>query len=85
MCGIFALFNSSKISKQVDVNVEFQKGVGRGPEHSDLSTNQELNYTLGFHRLAINDMSDKGNQPLTHPEYEHIKVICNGEIYNYKK
>jgi len=82
MCGIFALFNSSKINKQVDVNVEFQKGVGRGPEHSDLSTNQKLNYILGFHRLAINGLNSVSNQPFNIDGYS---LICNGEIYNYKE
>lgn len=81
MCGIFALFNTSKITKQIDINNEFQKGVGRGPEHSDLSTNQDLNYTLGFHRLAINGLNSVSNQPFNIDGYT---LICNGEIYNYK-
>jgi asparagine synthase (glutamine-hydrolysing) len=40
---------------------------------------------LGFHRLAINDLTAAGNQPLTHPFRPELKLICNGEIYNYKK
>jgi asparagine synthase (glutamine-hydrolysing) len=40
---------------------------------------------LGFHRLSINDVSEKGNQPFVLDKYPHITVICNGEIYNYKE
>ena len=82
MCGIFALFNTSKITKQIDINNEFQKGVGRGPEHSILTTNQQLDYTLGFHRLAINGLNSVSNQPFNIDGYT---LICNGEIYNYKE
>ena len=82
MCGIFALFNTSKITKQININNEFQKGVGRGPEHSSLTTNQQLDYTLGFHRLAINGLNSVSNQPFNIDGYT---LICNGEIYNYKE
>ena len=38
---------------------------------------------MGFHRLAINDLSETGNQPFKSSNGE-ITLICNGEIYNYK-
>ena len=36
---------------------------------------------LGFHRLAINGLTEISNQPLV---INDIVLICNGEIYNYK-
>jgi asparagine synthase (glutamine-hydrolysing) len=38
------------------------------------------NCLAGFHRLAINDTSDKGDQPF---ELNEEFLMCNGEIYNY--
>ena len=38
---------------------------------------------IWFTRLAIQDLSDPGNQPMTHPN-RPIHIIFNGEIYNYK-
>jgi asparagine synthase (glutamine-hydrolysing) len=37
---------------------------------------------FGFHRLAINGLNEKSNQPLI---IDNITLICNGEIYNYKE
>jgi asparagine synthase (glutamine-hydrolysing) len=38
---------------------------------------------FGFHRLAINDLSENGNQPFI-DQYDNL-LVCNGEIYNYKE
>ena len=37
---------------------------------------------MGFHRLAINGLNSKSNQPLI---LDDITLVCNGEIYNYKE
>lgn len=88
MCGIFALLgDSSRLGNSNDLtNIDnilnsFNKGKHRGPEFSKL-TNVMLKATFGFHRLAINGLNDKSNQPLI---YKDIVLICNGEIYNYKE
>ena len=36
---------------------------------------------MGFHRLAIMGLSEKGMQPM---EWNGNVCICNGEIYNYR-
>ena len=79
MCGIFALLNTSYNINIV--NSEFMKGKPRGPEFSKLDYSY-LKMNLGFHRLAINGLSEESNQPLV---INDIVLICNGEIYNYKK
>ena len=88
MCGIFALLgDSSRLGNSNDLtNIDnilnsFNKGKHRGPEFSKL-TNVMLKATFGFHRLAINGLNEKSNQPLI---YKDIVLICNGEIYNYKE
>ena len=80
MCGIFALLNSSGNSID-DIQKEFMKGMNRGPEFSKLDTSY-MKMTLGFHRLAINGLNDESNQPLV---FDNIVLICNGEIYNYRR
>ena len=82
MCGIFALLNSSQSYTEEYIYEQFMKGKNRGPEHSILQP--ELNnYIIGFHRLAINGLNDKSNQPLVLDN--DLILICNGEIYNYKE
>jgi asparagine synthase (glutamine-hydrolysing) len=78
MCGIFAILNNN-VSLQIIEN-EFVKGKNRGPEFSKLE-HSFLKMILGFHRLAINGLNEKSNQPLI---IDNIVLICNGEIYNYK-
>ena len=78
MCGIFALINNNN---DADVtSAEFKKGEKRGPEFSVIK--QFANVTFGFHRLAINGLNNTSNQPIISDD---IILICNGEIYNYKK
>jgi asparagine synthase (glutamine-hydrolysing) len=78
MCGIFSLLNTNNIS-DFFINEQFEKGKNRGPEYSKLLTSE--NDKFGFHRLAINGLNDKSNQPFM---INDIILICNGEIYNYK-
>ncbi len=75
MCGIFALLGSSTNPKEY-----FKFGSKRGPEFSDLINVGGI--YLGFHRLAINGLNTKSNQPL---HYNDCILVCNGEIFNYKE
>jgi len=87
MCGI-QLF----LTKLKDVEIRqlflklFEKIKVRGPEYSELIEKSIGNYNLklGFQRLKINDVSDKGNQPfILDNEKMFLSVIINGEIYNH--
>lgn len=81
MCGIFCLLNNEDQYNYDFIEKQFQKGKGRGPEHSKL-TNVSIKAIFGFHRLAINGLNAESNQPIV---YGDITLICNGEIYNYKE
>ncbi len=50
---------------------------GRGEWHDD-------GVSLGCTRLAINDPSDTGDQPM-HLEGRDLHLVCNGEIYNHRE
>ena len=83
MCGIWALLEyQPKLSNKI-IN-SYNNIKNRGPDSSSLHVDK--NYIIGFHRLAINDLSVCGNQPfyLSNEDYNYILVI-NGEIYNYKE
>ena len=78
MCGIWAL-----LGKIIPINIReyYNKVSDRGPDSNNITYHKEV--VLGFHRLAIIDLSDLGNQPFKHP-YTDIHLICNGEIFNYE-
>jgi asparagine synthase (glutamine-hydrolysing) len=77
MCGIF-FYKGNKFLKE-DLLNNFNKIINRGPDSSRIISEQ--NNIFGFHRLAINDLSDNGMQPFIN---DNIYLICNGEIYNHK-
>ena len=82
MCGIF-LYKGSKHSWESlakDINLINY----RGPEntHHEMIGNNVL---FAFHRLAIMGTTELGDQPMKHPIENSLTLICNGEIYNYKK
>ena len=79
MCGIFTILNNQYDKTTVETN--FAKGRYRGPEHSQL-LDVGHKIKMGFHRLAINGLNMESTQPISH---NNIWLICNGEIYNYKK
>ena len=79
MCGIFAYIGKDHSTELI--KTQFTLGKSRGPESSVFITPDEGVY-LGFHRLAINGLSDESNQPF---DINGIYLICNGEIYYYSQ
>ncbi len=93
MCGIFFYFGNYYTLDQL--MPYFMKSSHRGPDSSFLrnidSVNVKLeedseevvmNAYMGFHRLAIVDMSREGDQPFESESGNF--AMCNGEIYNHK-
>ncbi|EQC49543.1 putative asparagine synthase (glutamine-hydrolyzing) [Bacteriovorax sp. BSW11_IV] len=52
----------------------------RGPDDTEIVLAKNHVY-IGFHRLAIMDLTGKGNQPFYHQDKY---AVCNGEIYNFQ-
>ena len=85
MCGIFSFIYKLKNSDD-DMNSyydpkllkNFNRISKRGPNNTQYI--MENNIFLGFHRLSINDVTSKGNQPMKYNDYY---LICNGEIFNH--
>lgn len=81
MCGIFLHFaKNGVIRKELmkQLLCQYSSIEHRGPDRHTLS--MYGNCLAGFHRLAINDLSSKGDQPF---ELNGEFLMCNGEIYNY--
>lgn len=74
MALINNIYNDETIKKAYD------NGNSRGPENRNYINYN--NISLYFHRLAINGLNIKSNQPFI---IDNIVLICNGEIYNFKK
>jgi asparagine synthase (glutamine-hydrolysing) len=79
MCGIVTVINPNVNIQQIVDN--FKKGEHRGPDNTTFNIISPSVW-MGFHRLAINGLSNLSNQPF---HIDGIHLVCNGEIYNYKK
>jgi asparagine synthase (glutamine-hydrolysing) len=81
MCGIWALIKSKPELSQLIIN-SLNSIKKRGPDSTTIHIDR--NYIVGFHRLAINDLSVNGNQPFYYSnlDYNYI-LMANGEIYNH--
>lgn len=77
MCGILG----GNIQKW-----DYEKGIAslihRGPDEQKVE--KYHNFTFGFCRLSIRDLSKAAMQPMSNDE-ENVHVIYNGEIYGYEK
>ncbi len=67
MCGFSGI---------VDYNKKFLSNIGsiehRGPDNTTIK--EGINWTVKFHRLSINDLASKGNQPFT---FKKITTVCS--------
>lgn len=82
MCGIQAIISREEIeyAKALKAGNSLKE---RGPDCDTIIWNRDGYYR--FCRLAINDLTIKGNQPMiSWKDGEKIIMMCNGEIYNYK-
>jgi asparagine synthase (glutamine-hydrolysing) len=76
MCGINCINRNDK-EKILAMNKTIAH---RGPDQQGIHTDRHV--SLGHVRLSILDLSEKGRQPM---EYKNLKIIYNGEVYNFKE
>ena len=80
MCGILAVFCNTKPKDLKQILLGGKYLTKRGPDSCHSIVRNDGIYI--FRRLAINDTSDMGSQPIVN---KNIIMMCNGEIYNYKE
>ena len=78
MCSVVGLLSYPEDYAQFET--AFQKTKSRGPD--DTRVIKAGDGLLGFHRLAIMDLESTGMQPF---ELGGNKLVCNGEIYGFRK
>ena len=82
MCGIIYYINMGYYDISIkDIEQSVEKLTLRGPDNSKIEV-LDNNNIMGFTRLAINDLSSNGDQPII--KNNRYYLICNGEIYNHK-
>jgi len=78
VCGIF-FYQGTK--KEKSLIKEAGKISYRGPDNTTTFSPDNTS-TFVFHRLAINGLTEAGNQPF---KLGNLTLVCNGEIYNHKQ
>ena len=79
MCGFSGVFGENASHKKELIKKCMLDMSHRGPDFSGLETLS--NYVIGHNRLAIRDLSEKGNQPM-YSSTKRFLIAYNGEIYN---
>lgn len=77
MCGIYGStipYSDAVVFEKMN-RIRF-----RGPDHTGIQRFE--NIVLAHNRLAIIDLDARSNQPFS---YQHLHVVFNGEIYNYRE
>ena len=83
MCGIFALLNAFYGTINNAQLIQVFKMVANVDSDNSVLFEDHINGTyIGFHRLSINGLDEKSNQPI---QDKNIVLMCNGEIYNDKR
>lgn len=89
MCGIGGLWSTrvgrepAEIARQVDAMLVAM--AHRGPDQAGRWSNdsQQSSIALGACRLAIQDLTSAGSQPMTDPVTGNV-IVFNGEVYNFR-
>ncbi|QNO15733.1 asparagine synthase (glutamine-hydrolyzing) [Alkalicella caledoniensis] len=83
MCGINGIYNFDLGINKDNSLIKRMAGnmLHRGPDNNGFFNDKRV--SLGFRRLSIIDISG-ANQPISN-EDGSLKLLCNGEIYNYKE
>ncbi|HXS35441.1 MAG TPA: asparagine synthase (glutamine-hydrolyzing) [Flavipsychrobacter sp.] len=84
MCGIAGFCDFSKTTSMQVLKDMTNVLTHRGPDDMgyDFFAAPHAFIGLGQRRLSIQDLSRKGHQPMM---FEHLNIILNGEIYNFKE
>lgn len=87
MCGISGFWNThfqSEVNFEVFIQKMTSKLSHRGPDDMGTWSDPEKGVALGHQRLAIQDLSTAGNQPMLSNSGRYV-IAYNGEIYNASK
>ncbi|MDW3205909.1 MAG: asparagine synthase (glutamine-hydrolyzing) [Alphaproteobacteria bacterium] len=86
MCGIAGFIDTTR-GRNAEALAAIAKSMSdsmlhRGPDDDGVWCDASVGLALGFRRLAIQDLSEDGAQPMLSPD-GRFTIIFNGEIYNF--
>lgn len=83
MCGLLGIVDYKKNINTNLFNEMLNSLKHRGPDDEGIEvfSLDSCSIFLGHRRLSIIDISSNGHQPML---YEHLAIIYNGEVYNFK-
>ena len=86
MCGIAGIINYLEPISRLEGYVKCMLNTlqHRGPDSEGIWINKQEGLLLGHRRLAIQDLSEHGAQPMFSRAGRYC-VVYNGEIYNFKE
>ena len=86
MCGLVGYYNITKKYNEDEIIASLNRGLDliahRGPDGSQIWTNELKTLFLGHTRLSIIDLAG-GSQPITSHD-GRVSIAINGEFYDYK-
>jgi len=84
MCGfVGALSKNNKLFPKEMLEKMISMIVHRGPDDAGIFQHRDW-LSLGFRRLSILDLSEKGHQPMLSADGK-FALVFNGEVYNYRE
>ena len=85
MCGIAGIIYKNLSEQDIKLNISkmISRIIHRGPDSNGHWIDKNNRIILCSTRLAIQDLSKNGEQPMS-SKSERYKIVFNGEIYNFK-
>ena len=88
MCGLTGFYYPTRkdtpASMQADLDAMTASLQHRGPDAGGSWMDQDSGIALGHRRLAVQDLSPQGSQPMLSVS-GRLVLVFNGEIYNHRK
>jgi asparagine synthase (glutamine-hydrolysing) len=83
MCGIAGIFQAGYPEPELQTYIRRMTGslAHRGPDSDGILVRGDKRLAFGHRRLAIQDLSEAGAQPMSSPSGRYT-IVYNGEIYN---
>lgn len=83
MCGITGFWRGNRVEQAVAERMA-RRLETRGPDDAGAWLDRQAGLALGHRRLAIQDLSPAGHQPMHSPCARYV-LVFNGEIYNHQE
>ena len=84
MCGLFGFYTPNQSFDPESIIHKMSASLHhRGPDDEGAFICRKTGLVLGHRRLAIQDLSDSGHQPMSSCSGRYT-IVYNGEIYNYR-